>query len=567
MENLSKLVPECHELRAQLKEWEKWFAETNSGRKPGKEDIRENPEIAAKYKLYNRTRDILDGKKTAESLHRSSPPMRRQKSASWKRTEQDHGQSPKRTRFTTPRKAQPSLLESHPSILDAYDAPPPSVSPHPYVFKNAVGPTPQRDGKCLGLFDLLSSSGSMPSTRKRKADVLDNQQNGLNVAQTPSRKSTKATENLLQHPAEYSGGRRHTRTPASDGKKFLLSQFFATPSTTRFATLAEEPHDVITQTRLDKTPLRSRVLGNEVRDGVQLGNALETTPTYLKRTTSFNQRLLTASSSNRQPTDSSSNLVFVSPSAVRTGPKMHQYKGKGLSEILRGLRQMEDHEDEDEMDALREIEGNDRNVLVGDSQDASERPNVGEEQTRTWKKKGQKRSTRRVIMRPTPAARGPRSGKDDEFMLENDVTNVHEAQPIAHMTQSVAEDGSDAGNLEPLVEDEGDNADIFNHVDVPSDFDDELFESDPDLDELVLTPPTKKLRFHPAPEADARPSTAALRKASRKEAQPAGKKEKKKNNKGIINPNANSHQNFRSLKIRNKNSKGKGSGRFGRGRR
>ena len=32
---------------------------------------------------------------------------------------------------------------------------------------------------------------------------------------------------------------------------------------------------------------------------------------------------------------------------------------------------------------------------------------------------------------------------------------------------------------------------------------------------------------------------------------------------GTINPNAHSHMNFRSLKIRNKNSKAKGGGRFG----
>jgi len=567
MENRNKLASECHELRAQLKEWEKLFADTNSSRKPGKEDIKRNPEIAAKYKTYNHTRDVLDGKKNADSSRRPSPSVRKQKSTPLKHTEQDHGQSPRRSLFTTPRKAQHSLLDSHPSILDPYDAPPASVSPHPYVFKNAVGPTPQRDGKCLGLFDLLSSSRSIPSTRKRKADVLDNQQNETNVAQTPSRKSSMAKGDLLQHLGECSRGRRHTRTPASDGKKFLLSQFFATPNTTRFATIAEEPEDAIRQTRPDKTPLRSRILGNEGKDGLQLGNGPETTPSYLKRTTSFNQRLLTASSSNRQQTGSSSNLVFASPSAVRTGPRMHQYKGRGLSEILRGLRQMEDHDDEDEMDALREIEGSERNVLVGKSQDASERPKVGEEQARIWKKKGQKRSTRRVMMRPTTAARKPRSGEGDEFTLENDVTKVDETQPAAHMKQPLADDGNDANDLEPLLEEEGENREVYDHAGAPSDNDDDFIESDPDLDELVFNPPTKKSRFHPAPEADTRPSTAATSKASKKATQPAEQKEKKKSNKGIINPNAHSHQNFRSLKIRNKNSKGKGSGRFGRGRR
>lgn len=63
MDSRKRLVSECHDLRTKLKEWEKFFAETNSGRKPGKEDIKKNPDIAAKYKTYNRKRDVLDGKR------------------------------------------------------------------------------------------------------------------------------------------------------------------------------------------------------------------------------------------------------------------------------------------------------------------------------------------------------------------------------------------------------------------------------------------------------------------------------------------------------------------------
>jgi hypothetical protein len=567
MENRSNLALECHELRAQLKEWEKSFSDANSGRKPGKEDIKRNPEIEAKYKTYNRTRDVLEGKKNAQSLQRPSPSVRKQKSTLLKRNEKDQGQSPRRTLFATPRKAQHSFLESHPSTLDPYDAPPASISPHPYVFQNAVGPTPQRDGKVLGLFDFLSSSGGTPSTQKRKADVLEDKQNGTVVAQTPSRKSIKANGDLLQHLGEASGGRRHTRTPASDGKKFLLSQFFATPSTTRFATVTEEaPEDAIGPTRLDKTPLRSRVLGKQAKDGAQLENGLETTPAYLKRTTSFNQRLLSASGSNRQQTGSNGDLAFASPSAVRRGPRMHQFKGRGLSEILRGLRQMEDHDDEDEMDALREIEGNERNILVSNSQDGLEHPKVGEEPARTWKKKGQKRSTRRVMMKPTTAPRMPRSKECDELAVDNDVTKVDETQVATRMNQQLAENEDDANNFKPLLE-EGENKDVYDDTGAPSDGDNDFIDSDLDLDELDSNPPTKKQRFHPAPEADTRLSTAALARASKKAAQPAETKEKKKSKKGIINPNAHSHQNFRSLKIRNKNSKGKSSGRFGRGKR
>src|SRR5256714_9778993 len=55
-------------LRAKLKQWEKSFAASHSGQKPGKEDIKACFEIAKTYKEYNRVRDVLDGKLGVGSL-------------------------------------------------------------------------------------------------------------------------------------------------------------------------------------------------------------------------------------------------------------------------------------------------------------------------------------------------------------------------------------------------------------------------------------------------------------------------------------------------------------------
>ncbi len=588
MNDRSRLASACYELRAELKEWEKSFADTTSGRKPGKEDIKKNVDIAAKYKTYYWTRDALDGKKDLQSSSVRSPYVRKHKSSSLRRSEQDHGRTSTQTLFATPRKARLSLPESHPSILDPYDAPPQSVSPHPYVFKNAIGPTPQRDGKILGLFDCLSNSGSTPSTRKRKADMLEETPGGRNVAQTPSRKPTKGNGDLLEHLGESSGGRRNSRTPVSDGKKFLFSQFFATPSTMRFAAIAEEdPSDAVGKTGLDQTPLRSKVLGRRAEDGASIGNILETTPAYLKRTTSFNQRLLTASGSNPQQTGSNSALAFTSPSAVRRGPIMRPFKGRALSEILRGLRQMEDNDDEDEMDALREVEGNDLNVLVGDIQDVADPPAMMQEPVRTWKKKGQKRTTRKVIMRPSVALRKPRDAEFDEgddSAADNAVAKVVETQTPAAADQTRPEDEDSPDDLEPLLEaDDRHNKENRNHVHAPSNANNQLAnsDSDPDFDELASTPPPKKRKIHTTSthEADqkadtTKPPTAKSAKPSKKvvdqeqaTATKQSKEKKQGNKKGSINPNAHSHLNFRSLKIRNKNSKGKGRFGGGRGRR
>lgn len=603
MNNRSKLAADCHELRAQLKEWEKSFADTNSGRKPGKEDIKKNPDIAAKYKTYNRTRDVLDGKKDLESLNVRSPSVRKQKPhSSSKRPEQDHQHTPRRALFATPRKTRHSLSDSHPSVLDPYDAPPSSVSLHPYVFKNAIGPTPQRDGKILGLFDFLSNSGSTPSTKKRKADTLQDKQSEENVAQTPSKKATEINGDPREHEGESSGGRRHSRTPASNGKKFFLSQFFATPSTMRFAAIAEEDLDEAAEnTRLDQTPLRSKVLGGQTEDAAQKENPFENTPAYLKRATSFNQRLLTATGSNTQQTASNHSLIFASPSAVRTAPRMRPFKGKALSEILRGLRQMEDNDDEDEMDALREMEGNEMNVLVGDSQNVADGSAVEEEPRRTWKKKGQKRTTRAVVMKPATAPRKSRNvelEEDDDPLAHNDIAKVVETQAPVSVKHAQPEDEESADDLEPLLEvQDVDQMEINKHLPNPSPSNahveltncDSDFDSDPDFDELASTPPPKKRKVHSVQrESDkkedetTRPPTkptevSTSRTRSSEQAQPTTKqktkgkeeksKKKNKKEKGSINPNAHSHLNFRSLKIRNKNSKGKAKGRFGKGRR
>lgn len=587
MDRRPRLVKECHELRAQLKEWEKSFAETNAGRKPGKEDIRKNPDIATKYKTYNRKRDVLDGKENSVSLRPQSPPFCKYKSSSsTKRSEQDHGQTPRKILFTTPRKPRLAVTDCHPNILDPYATPSASVSPHPYVFKNAIGPTPQRDGRILGLFDLLSNPGSTPSTRKRKADMLDEKPNGVSAWQTPSRKPTKGNEDLLHYLGECSGSNRHSRTPVSEGKKFLLSHFFATPSTMRFAALAEEDPGIAGEkAKLNQTPLLSRVLEGKVEDVVGPGNDLESTPAYLRRTTTFNQRLLTASGSNLQSTSPHRHAAFPTPNAVRTGPKIRPFKGKPLSEILRGLRQIDDEDDEDELDVLREVEKNELNVALRDSQPLVDVAPMGEEPARTWRKKGQKRTTRRVIMRPTGTAHklidtGQEEG-DEPAVVDEDVAKVDETQAALFADRIRPEVTNDAVDLTHLLEARDDDANQDDDH-PPSNEDHDSTDSEP-----ASRPAPKKRRTQQPlgkgdtlEEANARISGTKPAAANSSRRTPAGqqgpptmknrnetKTDKQDNEagqgtqagkgkmkkKGSINPNAHSHLNFKTLKIRNRN--------------
>ncbi|KAL9616550.1 MAG: hypothetical protein Q9160_008592 [Pyrenula sp. 1 TL-2023] len=631
------LTEKSDTLRADLKAWEKSFAATHDGRKAGRADIKYHVDIAKKYKEYNRVRDVLAGKVSAAASATSSSPAPKKRNAIGRPSAVEHiphrrqSFTGTQTQASTPRKRSGNSQITHPSNIDPYDVPTAvSASPHTatklYTFRQVIGPTPQRDGKALGLFDLISTSGSShaatPSSRKRKADAL--QEVHRNVVKTPSRKiaatagKEQRQQDLLAHLDHESDendagdelgqvGRRHSRTPASEGKKFLLSQFFATPTAARFASDVEtsESRSKIGQADcLDKTPLRTSVLQNRASGAfitppheklprVPLQTGVDTTPSFLKRP-SFSQRLLSASSKpstallstsvsapyhkDSAPAAATATVQpFTSPSAVRQrGPRsLRPASGRSLSQIMHNLRKMEDEQFEDDEEALRDIEsgqgGEVRNVLVGDSQQQAPPPGVplpdngeslgaddqanAEEGQRVWKKKGQKRTTRRVNMRPS-VAKPVEVPKWDDDMSDEDGVEYEEAGG-----EDESEDELTAGVEEtqfaPLPPDELNRAGQRSMARKSITTANEASQADDD-DEFIAHPPpktqTKKTKTKSTKNAD--PAAAAT-------AAPERNKTKKPR---MYNPNAVSHQNFRSLKIKNKNSRAKGRGFGGRGR-
>lgn len=509
----SSLDAQITTLRGQLKEWEKRFSLRHSGRKAGREDIKaDGPDgIGKVYKEYNRLRDVLDGKapvdgrkdrkpkiREAQKVPKASPKKR--KTATF---EGDLSNSQRGSATATPRKSH----QIHPSDLDPYD-PPNSITPRP--LRAYIGPTPQRDGKVLGLFDLLSgSSKATPSTstrKKRKADALS--EGTGNVVQTPSRRKS----DILQFLDGDEGAGNHTgkrqrfeRTPASEGKKFLLSQFFATPSTTRFMGNGELGEDG----NVDKTPLRTRLLAGRapvmmenVPDAEQPGP--DSTPPFLRRTTSLNQRLKAAETDH----------PFASPEKVRTGPPRLSLfrKGKSLSEIVKDLRKAQDEEHDDDLEALNDMEDgggtDDDNDPVEDGQKVGpQQEQEGQQPQRVWKKKGQKRTTRRVNMKP-PTARTKSKRPEAEESSDSE-------DELAGAGIEDTQNGIDGGGF--------------------------------DLDSLDEAEVDRE-----------RPTGKSSKKAKKNEGPTRGRK---------VKANAISHMNFRSLKIKNKNSKAKGRGFGGRGRR
>lgn len=522
----SSLQQQSRDLRGALKEFERKFAAEN-GRKAKQADIKLDFEVAAKYKEYHRIQDVLAGRLPVQQLN-STYSTNKLRTKKHTRTDSGVGSSPHKQShvvYATPRKHQRS---------QRVDSPIQELKPLDFCLVNTIGPTPHRDGKILGLFDLMTNAGSTEgagatpstSTRKRKIEELYESTPAkrlpLQAIQTPSQRSPskKNKGDLLEFLTGTPQKRlvapntRLSRTPQSEGRKFELSQFFATPSAQRFLFPSlgsvEKGNTVPMVEDIDRTP-QQRI---DAR-------GLDTTPAYLRRSTSFKDRLLSASQAP--------NTCDSIPCVKRAGPPTLQHFRSSTSNILRATevqqpKQVHDTEDyDDDLDALREFEDDlpGPKILVQDSQlrtaPTGESDEEEEQPTRQYKKKGQKRTTRKANIKPV----APKSIRQPKF---------------------VAPDGFDSDNEAERVEREAKAAN------------DHEYESGSDHEDIDREDKSEK--------NGGNNKVAGL--PSEK-----GSNSKVKKKTGTINPNAQSHTNYRSLKIKNKGSKATGAGRhrFGRGRR
>ena len=431
---------------------------------------------AQRYKDYNKIRSTVS--KSQKSIASSPTQKKRPLSASEEGSDPAH----------TPSKRQKPLPSSHPSVIDPYD-PPISLLLSPSQQRPYIGPTPQKDGQVLGMFDGLSGTSRSNTPSKRKA--LENR--ASNVQGTPSKKSISREASAIKCAATL------------DVK--------LTPSIQRIT--------------------KSCTPGS--RSGVRKLR-FDDTPAFLRRDS---QREF-ASKEDEVVTGEDKSW---SPVAVRKFP---QLAGRSLSSIVKELRDIEDERLDEELELMREMEGGipspaackpvmKPRILVEDSQlremplgpdgglksadDDVDRADGGKERDgkplKVWKKKGQKRTTRRVNMRPNMAKWKPEQkwgGDDSEYDTEAE-------------RDGRGQSSSGRGNTAP---DKGNNA---------------CEDSD---------------------STDSNVEAVELKRSSKP-------KEKKSSKEGLLNKarrkiSATAHANFRALKIRNKNTKGKRGGRFGKRR-
>ncbi|CAK7208689.1 hypothetical protein SCUCBS95973_000187 [Sporothrix curviconia] len=387
---------ESQQLRLALKTWETAWAREHGGAKPAREDISRNPDIARKYKAYNYTRALLSGKASTSSGAKKDESRRKRKQALAPSTaaapaDTQPMQTPsKRMRATvtraTPSRAVPSATPTQAGgggYLDAHLDMTPSISRKLFspVVPTSIGPTPQRDGRVLGLFDVLneeeekrakrSAVAATPSKRATaEADAARGQSGQRAEASAAVLGATprKQTLNVEAYKSDDDdddnedgdnviNARRLGRTPMSSGRRNLLNHFtaggrgagpFAIIDRSTSSTAARESNSA-----LGTTPLKPRADDNQTAahqrnllttpskgngDGLQHAFA---TPAFLRR-----------QSSALAPVDE--NGEFMSPPGKLRLPRKPLMRG--LSSVLASLRQAEDDALDEQLDVLRDLE-------------------------------------------------------------------------------------------------------------------------------------------------------------------------------------------------------------------
>lgn len=543
------------ELRVKLKDWELEFAKSHGGAKPTRDDIKANPKIASFSKRYHRLRDVLSGKVPHTQLDDDRNHDRKRKP----QAVPSHTPSSKRFR---PAETPSARQNSHAGLATPHGAPAPAAAEAAVtpslsrkLFSPAVptsiGPTPQRDGRVLGLFDLLPFKDAeidSPSRPKRAAKAPHASEA---VQETPRRGRTIDTGVGIAIDLD--------RTPSSRSRRphQQQQQPLQTP---RKGVLSTPLKD--TSNRVAKTPSSSR----------SVSKLQFQTPAFLRR--------IPMAKINE-------NSEFPSPEPIRLPRKPLV---RGLSSIVADLRKTQEEELDDELDALREMEnegalptgpakkpgevppgemqpppapprpaaGDDSHtaaILAEDSQkqnlsllggfddegmyDSEDGNQEGVDRDgkplRVFKKKGQKRTTRKANMRPVVTRRPSSAGPPREPVQAEEGETIPETQ-LGASVPAPARTGAD------------DDADL------PSGSEFAGSEYDEDEDELARDEPRAGKKAAAFGTKIGKEKAAPVAKQKRGGGE--GDKPEGKVKKAVRKVNELAHANFKRLKLRNSGAKG-----------
>ncbi|KAF2878114.1 DNA replication and checkpoint protein-domain-containing protein [Massariosphaeria phaeospora] len=402
----TEMEQRCNSLRLDLKAWEKKFALQHNGRKAGRDDIKANATISQKYKEYSKLRESLSGKAAPQTPSKRA--SRRDTQHVGDRTPQA---PPKFLAITlTPSKRK---REEDVSVVDEI-GPVELLSPQ---GPTVIGPTPQRNGIVLGLFDFLPAE--TPSKRRPILGIVE-----ANVLRTPSKSTGKA-----QSEASQESRTRGDKTPQSAGKRFLLDKFV--------------------------TPKKRKV--EEEGTPTSMFKGLST-PAFLRR-----NNVLDIIDEDDEAT-------------LRPAPWKRRGLGRSLSSMIQSMKKVEEDRLDEEADIMRELEmeaegipvpkkrnvpevlvedsqapmplGPDRGSESDDDEETKETGDVNGRPTKIWKKRGQKRQTRRTNMRPHFSKPKPQPTQtyDDNPEEQDAVAETQANQDTAASDHDLSDDDSESAS-------------------------------------------------------------------------------------------------------------------------
>ncbi|EPS37466.1 hypothetical protein H072_8838 [Dactylellina haptotyla CBS 200.50] len=372
-------------LKLKIKTWEKDFAAKNDGKPPTRQDISANPKMAARYSEYQRLK---------KALHfEDSQSVSQNRQTAISKTPLKAPALGATTPLKTPSNPFSFTPTSRPEILGPIDSPSASaVRRLKWMTKGYVSPTPQKNGRVLGLFDKLPGITPTPPKRSREAE-----DQALLARLTESAKKSKILPNIVFDDSDED----ESYTPLDP----------TTPSRKRryeFQTPSKKP-----------SPKTS-------------GADPFATPTIFRQH-SCNFEL----KENGSP---------VTPDLKRFLPNRGMIgKMKPLSALVQELREMQENEEDPGAEVLRELEQIERNPQVvtregNKYEETAETPNDppqtsndaseshGAETTtkrHVYKKKGQKRQTKRVKMRPVRSQRVTQTSESDSESESNSESELH----------------------------------------------------------------------------------------------------------------------------------------------
>lgn len=514
----------------------------------------------ATYKEYQKLRDILDGKipppptKSYKDKENCSPERKR-------KSPNQPSQTPSTKRFCAAPTDTPSSRQYHalnplaqftPSADRAGDAvlalaaATPSLSRKLFspAVPTSIGPTPQRDGRVLGLFDALPfkdaeiDSPCKPNGAARPSQATSSGREAT-IEETP--RASRRTMDVLGGSGGGGAADKLDRTPSSRHKRRQQLQSPRTSSS------------------IPATPLK-------LHDGNRVAKTPGTSSSVSKlqfQTPAFLRRIPMAQISE-------ADSAYKSPEPIRLPRKPLL---RGLSSVVADLRRLQEAELDDDLDALREMESGDAplaksgpaqhpqqndhdssterrtadkkkselSILAEDAEkqnlgllggfddegqyDSPDETGAGLDRSgqplKVYKKKGQKRTTRRSNMRPVKTRRPATDNNDNE--------KPPPASPSKTLVPDVAAEGD---KLEDPALLSGS----------------EFATSDDDEDELAkdFDQPIKNTRKAPVKKA-----VGAA--GDDKKAKPGGTTVVKKAARKV---NELAHANFKRLKLRNNGAKG-----------